>query len=336
MPINTGNQLEIAYKRLFGVATTNPIFGIGNEEIASSVQLGSYQIFGQQIVASPDDAVASGVAAKTIFRISPVPSSLIEGINYVWKLQKYDGTQWSDFSGQLIPFTFGQDYYPLLYKSGASSLVNSEEFGNININIGNQEDKNSAKNWFVDTFAGTLWFQDNTGDQITDEWFIIAYEYTGQYLDQVVAEGGGGGGLLGGVQKPYYNSYAAGDAQFSFNASYSYYLFYGHDQGKAIFGTGSRHEDGYDMTLFNLVNGGNSPRQIIVKNIGLPDEVEDPSTQQMVPYQQIHDTYEGPLTVEVRAGSNVKLNGVIGGKHRLYVPGETVTLLWDGEEWHIV
>lgn len=321
MPLNNTNERKIAYKKLVGKAHVREDFGAENETIASFPQMASSKVFGEAI---PQDPNGSSVVTKVTFTLQAIEQSKYESDGrstaetHAFRLLK--GA--TEFEGQIVPVSFGNLYAPILKDAD-----------------GNRVSELAAYNWSLDCAAGVLWFQNlPQADALPDaNWTIEAYEYIGKYLDQVVAEGGGaGGGLIGDVQKPSYDSYIAIDAQFVFAQQYSYYLFYGHDQGLAIAGTGSDHEDGYKMTRFTLLNGGTSPRQIVVKNIGLPDEVKDPGTQMMVPYQEVHGLYEGPLTVEVKAGNGVKLNGVLDGKHRLYVPGETVTLLWDGEEWHII
>lgn len=300
MPLNNTNERKIAYKKLVGKAHVREDFGAENEPIASFPQMASSKVFGEAI---PPDPNGSSIVTKVTFTLQEIEQSKYESDGrstaetHAFRLLK-EGVE---FKGQIVPVSFGDQYAPIL-----------KDAGNISVSA------LSAYNWSLDCATGVLWFQNlPQADALPDaNWTIEAYEYTGKYLDQVVTEGGGG--LLGGVKKPAYAEYTNIDGQFVFSQEFSYYLFYGHDQNSNM-GNGVLHEDNYRMTLFTLTNGDTSPRQIVVKNIGIPDE-----------------TYEGPLTVEVRAGSNVKLNGVIGGKHRLYVPGETVTLLWDGEEWHIV
>lgn len=301
MPLNNTNERKIAYKKLVGKAHVREDFGAENEPIASFPQMASSKVFGEAI---PQDPNGSSIVTKVTFTLQAIEQSKYESDGrstaetHAFRLFK-DGEV---FEGQIVPVSFGDKYAPILKDAG-----------------GNKVSALSAYNWSLDCAAGVLWFQNLPQSNALPDgiWTIEAYAYTGKYLDQVVTEGGGGG-LLGGVKKPAYAEYTFIDGQFAFSQEYSYYLFYGHDQSSNM-GSGVFHEDNYRMTLFTLTNGGTSPRQIVVKNIGIPDE-----------------TYEGPLTVEVRAGSTFKLNGVLSGQHRLYVPGETVTLLWDGEEWHII
>lgn len=327
MAINTTNQLELVYKKLSGVLSTNNTFGVGNENIVTSIQLGSYQIFGDTIDENPQTAESQNVAKKTVFKLKGVAASLDSGVYYVLRLQKYNDTStlWEDFTGQIIPFNFGADYYPSLYKTGAVTLQNSYDLSNTSINTDNQEDKNSDKNWFVDTAAGALWYQDQgliptAADYgpITEDWFVIAYEYTGRYLDEVAGTGGGGSGG-GGVR-----TLNDDDVTTPLNI-----------------GTD-------DLFLIDATNkpikvelpsaSGNAKKRIVFKRID-----ESVNTVYVMGKKGITDGSVTAIEYIDDIGTDTAVEGSDaaewepGNTHAfyLYVKNETISLYCDGTKWHI-
>ena len=72
MALTEKNQLLIAFKKLYGKSHTNAKFGIFNESIASSVQLGIDKIFGESIPVSPSSSLYSitdGTVEKIKFNV---------------------------------------------------------------------------------------------------------------------------------------------------------------------------------------------------------------------------------------------------------------------------
>ena len=78
MALTEKNQLLIAFKKLYGKSHTSAKFGIFNESIGSSVQLGINTIFGNQIPTTPSSSVydiTSGVVEKVKFDLVPISLS---------------------------------------------------------------------------------------------------------------------------------------------------------------------------------------------------------------------------------------------------------------------
>jgi hypothetical protein len=78
MALTEKNQLLIAFKKLYGKSHTNAKFGIFNESIASSVQLGINKVFGQSIPASPSSSlysITNDVVEKIKFNLVSIPLS---------------------------------------------------------------------------------------------------------------------------------------------------------------------------------------------------------------------------------------------------------------------
>jgi hypothetical protein len=72
MALTEKNQLLIAFKKLYGKSHTNAKFGIFNESIASSVQLGIDKIFGERVPVSPSSSLYSitdGTVEKIKFNV---------------------------------------------------------------------------------------------------------------------------------------------------------------------------------------------------------------------------------------------------------------------------
>lgn len=327
MSITTQNKLDIAYKRLAGLANTNPAYGTNNETIASNVQLGSFQIFGESIDQNPDNAVNAGIARKSIFKLQVVDSGIRNGKYYVWKLLKYDvaTSDWLPYSGQLIPASFGLDYYPKIYSSYTGS--GDTDFGAL---VPAQEiSKNSESNWLIDCFASILVFQDLDNVSPSDEWVVVAYEYTGKYLDEVVGSGGGGGTSPLPTEDTLYKPTDANLSNIDYfvdingrSNTVKYIFLHGNpssNQGAPALDSSHKVTQ---LQLWQHQYGINKTKEIVVKNLGHEDpEVTTPST---IEIQVSSDGTDGYL-----------LNGS-RDSHYLYAVGETVTLLWDGTEWHII
>lgn len=78
MALTEKNQLLIAFKKLYGKSHTSAKFGIFNESIGSSVQLGINTIFGNQIPTIPSSSlydITNNVVEKVKFDLVPIPLS---------------------------------------------------------------------------------------------------------------------------------------------------------------------------------------------------------------------------------------------------------------------
>lgn len=334
MTITQTNKLNIAYKRLSGLVNSNPFLGTGNETIASNVQIGSSTIFGQAIDTDPAVTVNAGIAERKVFKLTAVPSGYYiepgEGNDpqpHVWKLQEYqDSTStWIDFQGQLIGSSFGEGYYPKLYRNFVGD--NGTDFGTDDVKLEQEVAKLSELNWMVDYFAGTLWFQNLTSEVPTDSWVVVAYKYTGQYLDTVVGEGGGGGSGGGVITIDSTPTAGFPPARTTLTLG-SYELFLldaanenirielpsvvGNENRKVTF---KRKDSNYQNKVY--VMGKMSPIVIGETSTGLYtiqyiDDVGSNSTSGFTDY---------PTDAVARY---------------LYIQNETLSLYCDGTKWHIV
>jgi len=321
MPITRDNTVDIVYKKLAGKLHTNTGLLPSQETNGFFPQVDVTKIFGQKIPETVQQAIEEQLAEEITCYIKGEDSS-----NYKEESEVSPGKHayslyldeqfTTPFVGDVIPDSFGADYKAQLYDIE-----------------GDPVDSLSSHNWVFDYSSKIVWFQNIEAEPIPEDgWTIKIYKYIGQSMESRLGAGGGSGGESIGIYKPAYENYDSVQSEFSLLGDKNYYLLYGHDQ-TAEKGTGTTIGDDHQATLFNLNAGSiNTPRQIVVKNIGLPIDhtIQNPEDEtQQIPYT-------GPLTVAIKVADDVRLNGEVGKQHNLYVVGETVTMLWDGEEWHIV
>lgn len=326
MSIKTENKIDIAYKRLAGLANTNPLYGTNNETIASNVQLGSFQIFGDSIDQNPDNAAALGIARKSIFKLQVVDSGIRDGKNYVWKLLKYNSLtdEWTPYSGQLIPASFGLDYYPKIY----STYVGSGDTDFNALDPAQEISKNSESNWLIDCFASILVFQDLETVMPTDQWVVVAYEYTGKYLDEVVGSGGGsGGGNTGSGHRtitstPKNNDFPPQKTSLDIGNDELFLLDAVNSNIEIELPLASENQN--KKIKFKRIDDTSTDNYVYIHGFVLSDPIGGST------YQFIDD--RGGQFQAYEAGTNPPIDKGI----YLHVQYETITLYCDGNKWHII
>jgi hypothetical protein len=223
MALTQLNQLAIAFKKLSGRTHTNSNFGVGNEAIGSSVQLGSSTIFGGSIPLTPSSSLfnLTGNVEKVRFELVAIPSSqytpaigalagttiddqgdgaptlgtYTNGIHaYALKLTGSYVANSSNPNKGSTPFTDG---YFVSGSGGALQLVPDSYGANYIANVlagsttifpGNEID------YYLDYYSGVLFVQDYAAATVPT--FIDAYIYVGAFLDDVIS---GLSGSLAGV-----------------------------------------------------------------------------------------------------------------------------------------
>lgn len=220
MALTEKNQLLIAFKKLYGKSHTSAKFGIFNESIGSSVQLGSSTIFGNPIPSVPSSSIYSiteGTVEKIQFTLEPIALS-----TYANTLGSIASTTIDDEGNTAVN---GVHAYKLVLpsdyvsnssnnKKGTGSFLNSAilsdsngalqlvppSFGdlyNAQISsssgiIGGLDDED----YYLDYYSGVLFIQD-IGRIPTS---VIAYVYVGNFVSD----------LLSGVASDYVSEVIAG------------------------------------------------------------------------------------------------------------------------------
>lgn len=223
MALTQLNQLAIAFKKLSGRTHTNSNFGVGNEAIGSSVQLGSSTIFGGSIPTTPSSSLfnLTGNVEKVRFELVAIPSSqytpaigalagttiddqgdgaptlgtYTNGIHaYALRLTGSYVANSSNPNKGTTPFTDG---YFVSGSNGALQLVPDSYGADYIANVlagtttifpGNEID------YYLDYYSGVLFVQDYAAATIPT--FIDAYIYVGEFLDTVIS---GLSGSIAGV-----------------------------------------------------------------------------------------------------------------------------------------
>ena len=218
MAVTLKNKLLIAYKKLVGKAHTNSQFDDVNESVASSIQLGSDNVFGETIPLSPNESVydvTNGVVEKLEFGLEALALS-----EYTANGSVNAGIDDDGDGAPLGTFTSGYHAYALKLPSdyeisssneraGTGQFLNNQQLtgsGRLQIvpskygvpyipavsHAGGTISPLDEENYHVDTYSGILFVQDinRTPTKVT------AFLYIGRYTDEkVVVETGSFGTL---------------------------------------------------------------------------------------------------------------------------------------------
>lgn len=221
------NQLLVAFKKLAGKTHTNADFQSGNETTGSLVQLGTDTIFGESIpnlTAAPSNyaitqnSATSGVVETVPFVLESI--SLSQYVGFINSEDTLSGTtieqvgdnnttissihayalkfpsDYEDFSSnpregtaagfgfannatiptsngkvQIIPESFGLGYIPVVKDSAGSQIFGTD-----------------GENWFLDTFAGVLFVQDqgDASGNLRVPASVTASVYIGKYATETI------------------------------------------------------------------------------------------------------------------------------------------------------
>lgn len=208
MALTEKNQLLIAFKKLYGKSHTSAKFGIFNESIGSSVQLGSSTIFGNSIPSAPSSSLYSiteGAVEKIQFTLEPIALS-----TYASTLGSVAGTTIDDEGNTAVN---GVHAYKLVLpsdyvtnssnaKKGTGAFLNSAVLSDANgalqlvppsfgdlysaqISsssgiIGGLDDED----YYLDYYSGILFIQD-IGRTPTA---VTAYAYVGDFVSDLLTD----------------------------------------------------------------------------------------------------------------------------------------------------
>lgn len=218
MAVTLKNKLLIAYKKLVGKAHTNSQFDDVNESIASSIQLGADNVFGETIPLSPNESVydvTNGVVEKLEFALESLPLS-----EYTANGSVNAGIDDDGDGAPLGTFTSGYHAYALKLPSDYESNSSNERVGTgfftngqhltgsgrLQIvpskygvpyiptvsHAGGTISPLDEENYHIDTYAGVLFIQDI--NRIPTK--VSAFLYIGRYTDEkIVVETGSFGTL---------------------------------------------------------------------------------------------------------------------------------------------
>ena len=213
MAVTLKNKLLIAYKKLVGKAHTNSQFDDVNESIASSIQLGADNVFGETIPLSPNENIydiTNDVVEKIEFSLDPLFLSEYTANGSVSAGINDDGD-----GAPLGTFTSGYHAYALKLPSDYESNSSNERAGTEFFKNG-QYIKSSGRlqiipskygvpyipkvsyaggtispldeeNYHIDTYSGVLFIQDI--NRIPTN--VSAFLYIGKYTDEKVVVGTG-------------------------------------------------------------------------------------------------------------------------------------------------
>jgi len=208
MALTEKNQLLIAFKKLYGKSHTSAKFGVFNESIGSSVQLGASTIFGSVIPSSPSGSLYSitqNIVEKIKFDLVPISLS-----TYASTLGSLAGTTIDDEGDTAVN---GVHAYRLVLpsdyvinssnpKKGTGYFINSAtasvsngalqlvppSFGDLYTAeissssgiIGGLDDED----YYLDYYSGILFIQD-IGRTPTA---VTAYAYVGDFVSDIISD----------------------------------------------------------------------------------------------------------------------------------------------------
>lgn len=218
MAVTLKNKLLIAYKKLVGKAHTNSQFDDVNESIASSIQLGADNVFGETIPLSPNESVydvTDEVVEKLEFALEALPlseytanGSVAGGIDddgdgaplgtftsgyhaYALKLPAdYESNSSNPRAGTGF-FTDGQ----YLTGSGRLQIIPSKygvPYAPVVSHAGGTISPLDEENYHIDTYSGILFIQDVNRTPTK----VSAFLYIGKYTDEKVVVATGSFGTL--------------------------------------------------------------------------------------------------------------------------------------------
>lgn len=201
MALTEKNQLLIAFKKLYGKSHTSAKFGIFNESIGTSVQVGLDKIFGDQVPSSPSGSlysITNNVVEKVKFSLVPISLSTYastlgglsgttiddEGDTAVNGVHAYRLVLPSDYETSSSNSKKGTGYFT---NSSTSSISNGSlqlvppsfsdlytaEISSSSGIIGGLDDED----YYLDYYSGVLFIQD-IGRTPTA---VSAYLYVGSY-----------------------------------------------------------------------------------------------------------------------------------------------------------
>jgi hypothetical protein len=214
------NQLAVAFKKLSGKTHTNSNFGVNNESIGSSVQLGTSTIFGETIPSSPSTTLfstSSGIVEKIAFELSPINLSIYtartgslaantsssigyqgdgaptlgifsNGVHaYALKITSSYQANSNNPDKGTPPFTDGYHVsgsngtLQLIPEQYGASYIATVKSGSENIAGGNEID------YYLDYYSGILFVQDYSATTVPTT--VEAHIYIGKYADEVISSG---------------------------------------------------------------------------------------------------------------------------------------------------
>jgi hypothetical protein len=208
MALTEKNQLLIAFKKLYGKSHTSAKFGIFNESIGSSVQLGSSTIFGNLIPSAPSSSLYSiteGTVEKIEFTLEPIALS-----TYASTLGALAGTTIDNEGNTAVN---GVHAYKLVLPSNyVSNSSNTKKGTGVFLNSTVLSDTNGAlqlvppsfgdlysaqvssssgvigglddEDYYLDYYSGILFIQD-IGRTPTA---VTAYAYVGNFVSDLLSD----------------------------------------------------------------------------------------------------------------------------------------------------
>jgi hypothetical protein len=251
MALTQLNQLAIAFKKLAGKAHTNATFGIGNEAVASFVQLGTTTLFGEPIPTTSIPASLydiNGPVEKLRFQLTSIAAS------------QYTATNPGGLSGATINatgdgaprtptpvFTNGLHAYklslPSAYESNSTnpragtapftnSSVISDSAGGLQLipdsfaagysavvyDSGGQIFQGDEDDYYIDYSTGILFIQDVVSGQ--PPIYVDAYLYIGKYqADPTLNYSGSFSGSFQGSSTGVFTGIGSGSFSGSFQGN---------------------------------------------------------------------------------------------------------------------
>jgi len=201
MALTEKNQLLIAFKKLYGKSHTSAKFGIFNESIASSVQLGTSTLFGSSIPSTPSTSsysITSASVERVTFNLVGIALS-----TYTNTLGSLAGTTIDDEGDTAVN---GVHAYKLVLPSNYTSLSSNTKKGTgAFLNSATASDSNGAlqlippsfgdlysaevssssgiiggldaEDYYLDYYSGILFVQDISRTPTS----VTAYLYVGDY-----------------------------------------------------------------------------------------------------------------------------------------------------------
>jgi hypothetical protein len=201
MALTEKNQLLIAFKKLYGKSHTSTKFGIFNESIASSVQLGTSTLFGSSVPSTPNTGsydITSGSVERVTFNLASIALS-----TYTNTLGSLSNTTIDDEGDTAVN---GVHAYKLVLPSNYTSLSSNTKKGTgAFLNSATASDSNGAlqlippsfgdlysaevssssgiiggldaEDYYLDYYSGILFVQDISRTPTS----VTGYLYIGDY-----------------------------------------------------------------------------------------------------------------------------------------------------------